>query len=82
MLPQLDGQVKLAAGWLIERCGLKGWRQGAFGVHSRQALVLVHFGGGDLAGLLAFSAAIAEHVHATFGITLEREPRQVHEVEA
>ncbi len=80
--PQLDGQVKLAAGWLIERCGLKGWRQGAFGVHSRQALVLVHFGGGDLAGLLAFSAAIAEHVHATFGITLEREPRQVHEVEA
>ncbi|WFF43105.1 UDP-N-acetylmuramate dehydrogenase [Salinicola endophyticus] len=80
--PQPDGRVKLAAGWLIERCGLKGWRQGAFGIHARQALVLVHFGGGDLAELLAFSAAIAERVHATFGVTLVREPRQVHEADS
>jgi len=75
--PQLDGQVKLAAGWLIDQCGLKGWRDGAFGVHDRQALVLVHFGGGTLEGLLAFADKVVDAVHARFGVMLEREPRCV-----
>jgi UDP-N-acetylmuramate dehydrogenase len=77
-LPHFDvgnGQVKLAAGWLIERCGLKGWREGHFGVHSRQALVLVHFGGGDAGELLQFAGRVAERVQARFSVTLEREPR-------
>ncbi|MFG6178095.1 UDP-N-acetylmuramate dehydrogenase [Halomonas sp. THAF12] len=73
--PLADGRVKLAAGWLIDRCGLKGWRDGAFGVHDRQALVLVHHGGGDAAGLLAFAARVAEAVQERFGVALEREPR-------
>lgn len=73
--PQPDGRVKLAAGWLIEQCGLKGWRDGHFGVHDRQALVLVHFGGGTAEELLAFAARVAERVEARFGVTLEREPR-------
>ncbi len=73
--PLADGRTKLAAGWLIDRCGLKGWREGPFGVHERQALVLVHHGGGDAAGLLAFAARVAETVERRFGVALEREPR-------
>ncbi|HSH56976.1 MAG TPA: UDP-N-acetylmuramate dehydrogenase [Halomonas sp.] len=72
---QLDGRVKLAAGWLIDRCGLKGWRDGHFGVHQRQALVLVHFGGGSAGELLDFAARVAGSVRERFGIELQREPR-------
>jgi UDP-N-acetylmuramate dehydrogenase len=75
--PQPDGQVKLAAGWLIDQCGLKGRREGAFGVHDRQALVLVHFGGGTLEGLLAFADKLVDAVRERFGVVLEREPRRV-----
>ncbi len=73
--PQPDGRVKLAAGWLIDQCGLKGWRKGHFGVHERQALVLVHFGGGSADELLAFAARVAGRVAERFGVELEREPR-------
>ncbi|MFY0992698.1 UDP-N-acetylmuramate dehydrogenase [Halomonas sp. C05BenzN] len=73
--PQPDGRVKLAAGWLIDQCGLKGWRHGHFGVHDRQALVLVHFGGGSAGELLAFAERIATRVQERFGVSLEREPR-------
>lgn len=73
--PQPDGRVKLAAGWLIDRSGLKGWRQGHFGVHERQALVLVHFGGGCAAELLDFAGRVADTVRERFGVMLEREPR-------
>jgi UDP-N-acetylmuramate dehydrogenase len=73
--PQSDGRVKLAAGWLIDQCGLKGIRDGHFGVHDRQALVLVHFGGGGAGELLAFAARVADTVRERFGVALEREPR-------
>jgi len=73
--PQPGGRVKLAAGWLIDQCGLKGERQGAFGIHDRQALVVVHFGGGTLQGLLSFADRIVKAVHDRFGVMLEREPR-------
>jgi len=72
---QQNGTVKLAAGWLIDQCGLKGARFGAFGVHHRQALVLVHFGGGNRPELLAVAAQIAADVKARFGVLLEIEPR-------
>lgn len=73
--PQAEGRVKIAAGWLIDHCGLKGWRQGHFGVHDRQALVLVHFGGGNATELLAFADEVAVRVRSRFGVSLEREPR-------
>ncbi|WP_027966553.1 UDP-N-acetylmuramate dehydrogenase [Halomonas halocynthiae] len=72
---QSDGRSKLAAGWMIDQCGLKGWREGHFGVHDRQALVLVHHGGGSAQELLDFSATVANEVNRRFGVTLEREPR-------
>ncbi len=75
--PQAHHQTKLAAGWLIDQCGLKGYRDGAFGVHERQALVLVHFGGGDRPGLLRFAESVANAVYDRFAVTLEPEPRVV-----
>jgi UDP-N-acetylmuramate dehydrogenase len=71
---QADGTFKLAAGWLIERSGWKGRRVGAVGVHDRQALVLVNYGGAQAEELLALSHAISETVRAQFGVALEIEP--------
>ena len=74
--PAGDGQVKLAAGWLIEKAGIaKGTRRGAVGVSTRHALALVHHGGGTTASLLAFADEIRARVSDQFGIDLEREPR-------
>ena len=70
-----DGRVKLAAGWLIDQCGLKGLREGHVGVHDRQALVLVHHGGGSVDELLTLANRVAATVVERFGVTLEREPR-------
>lgn len=73
--PRADGGVKLAAGWLIDQCGLKGLRQGHVSIHDRQALVLVHHGGGSAAELLALAQRIIDEVQTRFDIALEREPR-------
>ncbi|MCS2610059.1 UDP-N-acetylmuramate dehydrogenase [Halomonas dongshanensis] len=73
--PQPDGRVKLAAGWLIDQCGWKGRRDGAFGVHAQQALVVVHDGQGSREELMRFANAIVADVKARFGVTLEPEPR-------
>jgi UDP-N-acetylmuramate dehydrogenase len=69
--------VKLAAGWLIDQCGFKGFQQGAVGVHDRQALVLVHPGGGDAEQLLALADKIRAEVQKRFAVSLEREPEVV-----
>jgi UDP-N-acetylmuramate dehydrogenase len=70
------GEVKLSAGWLIEKAGIaKGTRRGAIGVSTRHALALVHHGGGTTADLLAFAGEIRARVRDRFGVNLEREPR-------
>ena len=71
---QPDGQVKLAAGWLIDRCGWKGRAMGAAAVHERQALVLVNRGGATGAQVLELANAIKRDVLARFGVELEAEP--------
>lgn len=68
---------KLAAGWLIDQCGFKGYRKDCVGVHDRQALVLVHHGGGDAEQLLALADEIVASVQSRFGVQLEREPEVV-----
>lgn len=73
--PQPDGRVKLAAGWLIEKSGVrKGERSGHVGVSTAHALALVHHGGGSTDELLAFAETVRERVRHTFGVELEREP--------
>ncbi|MGF6954580.1 UDP-N-acetylmuramate dehydrogenase [Paraburkholderia youngii] len=72
--PQADGRVKLAAGWLIDRCGWKGRAMGAAAVHERQALVLVNRGGASGTEVLALARAIQHEVFEQFGVELEAEP--------
>jgi len=72
--PQQGGGFKLAAGWLIEHCGFKGFKSGAVGVHAQQALVLVNYGGAQADELLALAHTIIQAVQKTFGVTLEIEP--------
>jgi len=71
---QPNSQVKLAAGWIIDSLGYKGYRAGAVGVHTDQALVLVHEGGGTGAELMTVAHEIIEKVDECFGVRLEIEP--------
>jgi len=72
--PQPDGQVKLAAGWLIEQAGWKGFREGDAGVHALQSLVLVNYGSASGHDLLNLAQRIQADVLERFGVTLEMEP--------
>jgi UDP-N-acetylmuramate dehydrogenase len=72
--PQADGLVKLAAGWLIERAGWKGFREGDAGVHRLQALVLVNYGQASGQQLLALAQRIQADIARRFAVALEIEP--------
>lgn len=72
--PQDDQTVKLAAGWLIDSLGLRGQRSGPVGVYEKQALVLVHHGGGTGTELVAYAESIQASVRQKYGVELVMEP--------
>ena len=77
-----DGRVKVPAGWLIEHSGpstgsgtasWKGWRDENVGVYDKQALVLVHYGGGKGRDIVTLAHNIQDSVEEKFGIRISPE---------
>lgn len=73
--PLPDGQVKLAAGWLIDQCRLKGYRIGGAAVHQRQALVLINQQNASGEDIVALARYVRLQVADKFNVWLEPEVR-------
>ncbi|HPN71559.1 MAG TPA: UDP-N-acetylmuramate dehydrogenase [Saprospiraceae bacterium] len=71
--PAGEGQIKLAAAWLIDQCGYKGKRHGNTGSYQNQALVIVNHGGATGTEIWEYAQMIQQDVKTKFGVELEAE---------
>lgn len=71
--PVSDLEVKVPAGWLIEKVGFKGKTLGNYGVHKKQALVLVNYGGANGNDILSLAKLIQKTISRIFNISIETE---------
>jgi UDP-N-acetylmuramate dehydrogenase len=75
--PQNKGTVKLAAGWLIEQVGLKGYRENGVGVHEAQALVLVNYSSEQGQNIVELAKYVQQQVLSQFDISISPEVRMI-----
>ena len=73
--PQADGSVKLAAGWLIDQCQLKGTSVGGAAVHRQQALVLINQRDATSDDVVQLAHYVRQRVGEKFNVWLEPEVR-------
>lgn len=73
--PQADGSVKLAAGWLIDQCELKGTTLGGAAVHRQQALVLINQSNATSEDVVNLAHHVRQRVGEKFNVWLEPEVR-------
>lgn len=66
-------EIKVPAGWLIEKAGFKGKSFGNYGVHKQQALVLVNYGGAKGKEILSLARLIQKTINRIFSINIETE---------
>ena len=70
---EVEGGVKIPAGWMIDQCGWKGKSLGRAGVHDKQALVLVNLGGATSHEIITLCETICKDVYEKFGIEIHPE---------
>lgn len=73
--PQASGEVKVAAGWLIDQCQLKGFKVGGAAVHQQQALVLINVDNATPQDVVALAKTVRLQVGEKFEVWLEPEVR-------
>ncbi|WP_436859718.1 UDP-N-acetylmuramate dehydrogenase [Citrobacter tructae] len=73
--PQADNTVKLAAGWLIDQCELKGVTIGGAAVHRQQALVLINASHATSKDVVKLAHHVRTKVGEKFNVWLEPEVR-------
>lgn len=74
---QENGDVKLAAGWLIDQAGLKGFRHQGVGVHQQQALVLVNYSSDLGADIISLAKYVQRTVLEKFAVSITPEVRMI-----
>jgi UDP-N-acetylmuramate dehydrogenase len=68
-----ESTTKIAAGWLIDNAGLKGYRKADAGVHKNQALVLVNYGNASGKDIINLAKEVQQKIKDKYGIRIEAE---------